>query len=68
MHLDERLNFHYHVKEIIAKASKGVGIIHELANMLPTELLVTIYDFFVRPHRDYDGTIYENPIVKFCVI
>ena len=27
MHLDEKLNFNTHIKEKIAKANKGIGII-----------------------------------------
>ena len=43
MHLDEKLNFSTHIKEKIAKANKGIGIIRKLAHALPRESLVTIY-------------------------
>ena len=41
MHLDEKLNFNHHAK--IAKANKGIGLIHKLAHVLPRQSLLTIY-------------------------
>ena len=68
-HLDEKLNFNTHIKEKIAKANKGIGIIHELAHVLPRESLVTIYKSFVRPHIDYGDIIYDQPSNdSFCVM
>ena len=51
MHLDEKLNFNTHIKEKVAKANKGIGIIRKLAYVLPRESLITIYKSFVRPRR-----------------
>ena len=61
MHLDEKLNFQTHIKEKIAKASKVIGIIRKLAQVLPRESLITIYKSFVRPHIDYGDIIYDQP-------
>ena len=63
MHLDEKkkLNFQTRIKEKIAKANKGIGIIHKLSKVLPRESLITIYKSFVRPHIDYGGIIYDQP-------
>ena len=46
------LNFNTHIKENIAKANKGIGIICKLAHLLPRESLIIIYKSFVRPHID----------------
>ena len=35
MHLDDKLNFNTHIKEKIAKANKGIGIICQLSHLLP---------------------------------
>ena len=43
IHLDEKLNYNYHVKEKITKAKKGVGVIKKLCNILPRDALLTIY-------------------------
>ena len=53
MHLDEKLNFNHHVKEKIAKANKGIGLIRKLAHVLPRQSLLTIYKLFIRPFFDY---------------
>ena len=37
MHLDEKLNFNHHVKEKIAMANKGIGLIFKLAHVLPRQ-------------------------------
>ena len=43
MHLDEKLNFNMYIKEKIAKANRGIGMICKLAHLLPRESLITIY-------------------------
>ena len=35
VYLDKKLSFHQHIKEIITKASKGIGVIKKLNNVLP---------------------------------
>ena len=49
------------LKEKIAKANKGIGIIRKLAYLLPRESLITIYKLFVKPHIDYGDIIYDQP-------
>ena len=63
MHLDDKLNFQTHIKEKIAKASKGIGIIHKLAKVLLRESLITISKSFVRPHIDYGDLFMTNLIM-----
>ena len=46
---DEKLNFNHHIKEIISKVNKGIGIIRKLRSILPRNALITIYKFFIRP-------------------
>ena len=47
VYLDKKLSFHQHIKEIITKASKGIGVIKKLNNVLPRKALLTIYKSFV---------------------
>ena len=42
-------------------ASKGIGVIKILSNMLPQHSLITMYKAFVRPHFDYRDILYEQP-------
>ena len=61
MYLNEKLNFTHHVKEKIALANKGIGLIRKLAHVLPRQSLLTIYKSFIRPHLDYGDIIYDQP-------
>ena len=61
IYLDKKLSFHQHIKEIITKASKGIGVIKKLNNVLPRKALLTIYKSFVRPHLDYGDILYHQP-------
>ena len=38
LYLDEKLNFSSHIKEIISKVNKGIGIIRKLRSILPRKL------------------------------
>ena len=40
--LDKKLNFQHHIKENIAKASKGIKVIKKLNNFLPRNALLSI--------------------------
>ena len=53
LYLDEKLNFNQHIKEIISKVNKGIGIIRKLRSILPRNTLLTIYKAFIRPNNDY---------------
>ena len=67
MHFDEKLSFNTHIKDKIAKANEGIGIIHKLSYCLPRESLITICKSFVRPHIDYGDIIYDQPNnEQFC--
>ena len=59
--LYKKLSFHQHINEIITKASKGIGVIKKLNNVLPRKALLTIYKSFVRPHLDYGDILYHQP-------
>ena len=59
MHLDEKLNVNHHVKEKIAKANEGIGLICKLAHVLPRQSLLTIYKSFIISHLDYGDIIYD---------
>ena len=48
-YLDKKLSFHQYIKETATKASKGIGVIKKLNNVLPRKALSTIYKSFVRP-------------------
>ena len=62
VYLDEKLNLNTHITEQIGTTSKEIGVIKNLFKSLPTNVLLTIYESFVRPRLDYGDTVYDRPI------
>ena len=60
MLLDTKLNFQRHLKGILNKVNKTIGLLHKLHNTLPRLPLLTIYKSFIRPHLDYGVIIYDQ--------
>ena len=59
--MDKKKNFSSQIREIIAEANKGVGMIKYLSRYLPRHSLDQIYKLYVRPHFDYCDVIYHIP-------
>ena len=60
MILDSKLNFQEHLKNILNKVNKTIGLLWNLQNILPLGPLLTIYKSFVKPHFDYGDVIYDQ--------
>ena len=60
MFLDFKLRFNEHLEKILAKACRGIAILHKLQSVLPREDLLTIYVLFIRPHFDSSDMIYDQ--------
>ena len=60
MVLDSKLNFQSHVREVILKARRGVGIIRYISKYVSRNVLDQIYKLYVRPHLDYGIIIYHR--------
>ena len=63
MFLDGILDFDEHIKEIIEKTSKSIGLILKFWNFLPISFLLQIYKFLVGPCLDYGCIIYEKAFI-----
>ena len=61
--LDCKLLFTKHIREKVAKARKGIGIIRLLYSHVPLDALDQLYKLFVRLHLDYCDTIYHVPAI-----
>ena len=57
--LDNRLSFEDHLKMILNKVNKTLGLLRQLHNILPRYALLSIYKSFIRPHLDYSDIIYD---------
>ena len=51
--LDEHLSRKPHVQKIANKISRTIGILRRLKNILPTPVLLTLYDTLILPHFHY---------------
>ena len=60
MYLDCKLNFEEHLKTIINKIIKTIGLLRKFQNFLPRKSLFTIYKSFIRSHFDYGDIIYDQ--------
>ena len=58
--LDNKLNFNKHLKSVLDKISKNMGLIRKFRPILPRFSLITINKTFVRPHLNYGDTIYDQ--------
>ena len=50
--LDKKLNLKEHLKNKFSKVNRGIGILIKLSGFLPHQSLITLYEFFIRPHLD----------------
>ena len=60
MPLDSKLNFSEHLKIILQKTNKTIGLLRKLQTLLTRAPLITIYESFIRPHLDYGDVIYDQ--------
>ena len=60
MILDTKLNFKEHIKNILTKVNKTIGLLPKLQNILPRGSLLATSTSFVRPHLDYGDVIYDQ--------
>ena len=58
--LDNRLSFEDHLKMILNKVNKTIGLLRKLHNILPRSALLTICKSLIRPHLDYGDIIYDQ--------
>ena len=60
MFLGCKLNFEGHLKTIVNKINKTIGLLRKFQNFLPQKLLLTTYKSFIQPHLDYGDIIYDQ--------
>ena len=60
MILNTKLDFQEHIKNILNKVNKTIGLLRKLQNILPRESLLTIFKLFVKPRLDYGSAINDQ--------
>ena len=63
MILDNKLNFQEHLKNILSKVNKTIGLLRKMQKSLPRGPL-TIYKSFFRHHLDYRDIIYDQHYIS----
>ena len=58
MLLDTKLDFQEHLKIVLNKVNKTIGLLRKLHSTLPRLPLLTIYKSFIRHYIDYGDIIY----------
>ena len=58
--LDSNLSYEQHMKSILNKVNKTIGLLCKFQLILSRHSLITIYKTFIRPHLDYGDAIYDR--------
>ena len=60
MMLDSNLRYELHIKSILNKVNKTIGLLRKFQLILPRYSLITIYKTFIRPNLDCGDVIYNH--------
>ena len=58
--LHSNLSYKHHIKSILNKVNKMIGLLRKFQLVFPRHHLITIYKTFIRPHLDYGDVIYDR--------
>ena len=58
--LDSKLDFKEHIKNLLSKVSKTIGLLHKLQKTLTRPPFITIHKSFIKRHLDYGDIIYDQ--------
>ena len=60
MLLDDKLSYEHHLKFVLNKVKKTIGLLRKFQQILPRQSLITIYKSFIRHHLDYGDIVYDR--------
>ena len=58
--LDDKLGYKHHLKFVLNKVKKTLGLLRKLQQSLPSQSLIRIYKSFIRPHLDHGDIVYDR--------
>ena len=58
--MDTKLDFSLHLKNVLNKVNKIIGLLRKHQNTLPRTSSITTFKSFIRPCLDYGDIIYER--------
>ena len=59
MLVDDKLSYEHHLKSVLNKVKKIIGLLRKFQQILPRQSLITIYKSFIWPHLDYGDIVYD---------
>ena len=63
--LDNRLTFDRHLKNVLNKISKTIGLFKKIQNILPRPALLTINKCLMRPYVGCNHVIYDQSYIIY---
>ena len=60
MLLDDKIGYEHHLKFVLNKVKKTIGLLHKFQQIFPRQNLITIYKSFIRPHLDDGDIVYDR--------
>ena len=60
MSLDDKLSYEHHLKFVLNKIKKTIGLLRKFQQILPRQSLIIIYKSFIWPHLDYGDIAYDR--------
>ena len=67
MMLDSNLSYQHHIRSILNKVNKMIGLLRKFQLILPRHSLITIYETFIRPHLGYSDVIYGRALMSHFI-
>ena len=65
LHLGSKLSFDIHIKTILTKVNRTIGLLRKFQQLLPRPSLIKIYKAFIRPHLGYGDVIFGQTFNNF---
>ena len=56
----QNLPFDIHIKTILTKLNRTLGLLQKFQQVLPKPSLITLYKAFTRPHLDYGDVVFDQ--------
>ena len=60
MLLDDKLSYEHHLKSVLNKVKKTIGLLRKFQQILPRQSSIAIYKSLIRPHLDYGDIVYDR--------
>ena len=60
MLLEDKLSYEHHLKSVLNKVKKKIGLLRKFQQILARQSLIIIYKSIIRPHLDYGDVVYDR--------